>query len=80
MRFFLDTAALDEIRKGASFGILEVAKMGAHLVTLPYKVFERLFKHPLTDRDFEPFASDWETACAACGEIAEPTGMPRGAR
>ena len=50
------------------------------LDTMPYKVFEMLFKHPLTDRGLELFASDWEKARATLGEIAEPVGARRGAR
>jgi len=40
--------------------IVEAAKAGAHIATMPYKVFELLFKHPLTDRGLEQFLKDWE--------------------
>src|SRR5271169_1127129 len=39
--------------------VIEAAKMGAHIGTMPYKVFEQLFKHPLTDRGLQGFLSDW---------------------
>lgn len=39
--------------------VVEAAKMGAHVVTMPYKVFKQLFKHPLTDIGLERFLADW---------------------
>jgi transaldolase len=51
--------------------IVEAARMGAHIGTMPYKVFEQLFKHPLTDKGLEQFLKDWETARASLGEIVE---------
>jgi transaldolase len=29
---------------------------------MPFKVFDQLFKHPLTDRGLEQFLKDWEKA------------------
>lgn len=40
--------------------VVEAAKAGAHVATMPYKVFEQLFKHPLTDKGQEQFLKDWE--------------------
>lgn len=40
--------------------VVEAAKVGADIVTMPYKVFEQLFKHPLTDKGQDQFLSDWE--------------------
>ena len=40
--------------------VLEAAKMGAHIVTLPVKVLEQLLKHPLTNIGLEKFLADWE--------------------
>ena len=54
--------------------VVEAAKMGAHIGTMPFKVFEQLFKHPLTDRGLESFLKDWEKARAVLGEIVEPAG------
>lgn len=51
--------------------IVEAAKMGADIATMPYKVFELLFRHPLTDRGLETFLQDWEKARATLGEILE---------
>lgn len=42
--------------------IVDAAKAGADVATMPFKVFELLFKHPLTDRGQEQFLKDWEKA------------------
>ncbi len=39
--------------------VLESAKIGADVITAPPAVIRQLFKHPLTDRGLEAFASDW---------------------
>ena len=49
--------------------IIEAAKLGADIATMPYKVFEQLFKHPLTDRGLQGFLQDWEKARATLGDI-----------
>jgi transaldolase len=40
--------------------ILEAAKMGADVCTIPFKVMEKLAQHPLTDKGLEKFLADWE--------------------
>lgn len=40
--------------------VLESAKAGADVGTLPYKVFQQLFDHPLTDIGLAKFLSDWK--------------------
>lgn len=40
--------------------VVEAAMMGADIGTMPYKVFEQLTKHPLTDVGLERFLSDWK--------------------
>jgi transaldolase len=60
--------------------VVEAAKMGAHIGTMPFKVFEMLFKHPLTDRGLESFLKDWEKARQTLGEISEPAGVRRSSR
>ncbi len=40
--------------------VREAALLGAHVVTVPYKVLEQLFNHPLTDAGLERFLKDWE--------------------
>lgn len=39
-----------------------VALAGAHIATLPFKVLQQMFKHPLTDLGIERFLSDWNKA------------------
>ena len=39
--------------------VLQAAKIGADVMTAPPAVIRQLFKHPLTDRGLESFASDW---------------------
>lgn len=41
--------------------VVDAAKNGADIATMPYKVFEMLFKHPLTDIGLERFLKDWES-------------------
>lgn len=38
--------------------ILEAALMGAHIVTVPYKVLQQLTHHPLTDKGLAQFLKD----------------------
>ena len=40
--------------------VLEAAKIGADIATMPYSVFEQLFKHSLTDAGIKKFLEDWE--------------------
>ncbi|MCE5195049.1 MAG: fructose-6-phosphate aldolase [Nitrospiraceae bacterium] len=40
--------------------VIEAAKMGAHVATIPYSVIAQLIKHPLTDIGIEKFLKDWE--------------------
>ena len=44
--------------------VVEAALAGAHVATLPFKVLDLMFKHPLTDRGLEQFLKDWEKARA----------------
>jgi transaldolase len=40
--------------------VLEAARMGAHIATIPYAVIAQLAKHPLTDIGLAKFLKDWE--------------------
>ncbi|HEV2206956.1 MAG TPA: fructose-6-phosphate aldolase [Candidatus Acidoferrales bacterium] len=60
--------------------VVEAAKMGAHIGTMPFKVFEMLFKHPLTDRGLETFLNDWNKAREVLGSITDAGTMRKGAR
>lgn len=40
--------------------LLQSAKIGAHVATLPASVIKQLFHHPLTDKGLATFLADWE--------------------
>ncbi|HEV2520271.1 MAG TPA: fructose-6-phosphate aldolase [Thermoplasmata archaeon] len=40
--------------------VLEAAKLGADICTMPYPVMEKLSQHPLTDIGLARFLKDWE--------------------
>lgn len=40
--------------------VVESAKLGADIATLPGKIFWQLYKHPLTDKGLSDFLKDWE--------------------
>ena len=40
--------------------VRDVAMAGADVATIPFKVFQQLFKHPLTDKGLDAFLKDWE--------------------
>ena len=42
--------------------VLESIQIGAHVGTMPYKVFTQLLNHPLTDKGLAQFLKDWESA------------------
>lgn len=39
--------------------VLDAARLGADVCTMPFKVFEQLLKHPLTDIGLEKFLADY---------------------
>ena len=39
--------------------VLEVAKIGADVITIPPALFKQLYRHPLTDHGLQLFADDW---------------------
>ncbi|MBM3727072.1 MAG: fructose-6-phosphate aldolase [Acidobacteria bacterium] len=39
--------------------VVAAAEAGAHIGTLPFKVLDMLFNHPLTDKGIEQFMKDW---------------------
>lgn len=41
--------------------VIEAAKAGADIATIPYKVMVQMTKHPLTDNGIERFMADWAT-------------------
>jgi len=60
--------------------VVAAARMGAHIGTMPYKVFEMLFKHPLTDKGLAGFQKDWEKARETVGDIFLPAAARNQAR
>lgn len=41
--------------------VIECAKAGANIATIPYSVFTQMLKHPLTNQGIEKFISDWNS-------------------
>jgi transaldolase len=39
--------------------IVEAAKLGAHVATMPPSVLRQMFNHPLTDKGLAAFLADW---------------------
>jgi transaldolase len=39
--------------------VVDAAKAGAHIATVPFKVLKQMVKHPLTDIGVERFLEDW---------------------
>jgi transaldolase len=39
--------------------VVDAAKAGAHVATMPFAVLEQLMKHPLTDLGLKKFLEDW---------------------
>jgi transaldolase len=39
--------------------IIESAKLGAHVATIPAKILNQLASHPLTDKGLDTFVADW---------------------
>ena len=42
--------------------VLDCAKAGADIATIPFGVLKKMFQHPLTDRGIAQFKKDWENA------------------
>jgi transaldolase len=42
--------------------VVEAAKAGAHVATMPFAVIQQLLKHPLTDIGLAKFLDDWRKA------------------
>lgn len=44
--------------------VIEAARLGSDIATMPYKVLEQLLKHPLTDKGQDQFLADWNKRAA----------------
>jgi transaldolase len=42
--------------------VTDAALAGSHIATLPFKVFQQMVRHPLTDKGIVQFRADWDTA------------------
>lgn len=42
--------------------VVDSAKAGAHIATIPYKVITQMLGHPLTDSGIDRFMKDWDAA------------------
>jgi transaldolase len=54
--------------------VTEAALAGSHIATLPFKVFQQMVRHPLTDKGIVQFKQDWEAARAAMAANAAKQG------
>ena len=48
--------------------VVEAAKTGAHICTVPWKVLQLMVKHPLTDIGIDKFLADWEEVPKSTGK------------
>lgn len=39
--------------------VADAALLGAHIATVPYKILEQMYQHPLTDSGLKKFLADW---------------------
>lgn len=70
VRFFeLDTEVLTASVRHPRH-VTEAALAGSHIATLPFKVFQQMLAHPLTDKGIVQFKKDWEAARAAMAQNA----------
>lgn len=42
--------------------VVQAARLGSHIATIPYKVIKQMIKHPLTEAGIEKFINDWKQA------------------
>src|SRR5690606_12998153 len=55
----LDTEILVASVRGPQH-VVQAAKLGAHVATMPPSVLRQLFAHPLTDKGLAAFVADWK--------------------
>ncbi len=61
MNYDLDTEVIvASVRNGRH--IVDSLMMGAHIATIPFKILQGMFKHPLTDIGIERFLADYKAA------------------
>ncbi|MEA1962305.1 MAG: fructose-6-phosphate aldolase [Bacillota bacterium] len=42
--------------------VVDAAKLGSHIATIPYKIIKQMIQHPLTDAGIQKFLDDWNKA------------------
>ena len=42
--------------------VVESARIGSHIATIPYNIIKQMIKHPLTEAGIEKFMNDWKQA------------------
>jgi transaldolase len=55
--YFKTEVLVDSVRN--PMHVVEAAKLGAHIVTVPPAILRQLFNHPLTDKGLAAFTADW---------------------
>ncbi len=58
--------------------VTQAALAGAHIATLPFKVFQQMVHHPLTDQGIDQFRADWDKARRALEASARPANATSG--
>ena len=54
--------SVNHIGDDKDFGpVIEAAKAGSHVATIPPAILDKMLAHPLTDDGLEKFAKDWAT-------------------
>jgi transaldolase len=48
--------------------VTDAALAGSHIATLPFKIFQQMVRHPLTDKGIVQFRADWDAARKAMAE------------
>lgn len=60
-QFLLDTEVIAaSIRH--PMHVVQAAKIGSHIATVPYNIIKQMIKHPLTEAGIEKFLHDWNQA------------------
>lgn len=54
--------------------VVEAMTIGAHICTMPFKIIQEMFKHPLTDIGLKRFLDDWNKAGLSIFE-KQPAGI-----
>ncbi len=75
--YFFDTKVLAASIRHTQH-VLEVARMGAHVSTMPFKVLKAMYGHPLTDKGNAAFMADWEKVGEGVEETAKRFLAKRG--